>query len=159
MRRKDKQVTGREEIERIILASPYVVVGFHADFSPYLVPLDFGFDGEYVYVHCAREGRKLDLLRANPDVSLLFVDYGGVLRENGEASACACTTKYASVMARGRAGVVDDNEGKKEAFAAMLGRFGMDGLPFKPGMLESTCVVKIEILEMTGKRSPAPSKA
>lgn len=159
MRRKDKQVSGEEELGRIILASPYVVVGFHAESSPYLVPLDFGFDGKYVYVHCAHEGRKLDLLRENPDVSLLFVDYGGVQKESGGTNACACTTKYASVMTRGRAGIVDDNEGKKEAFSAILRRFGMDGMPFKSGMLERTCVVKIEILEMTGKRSPASPKA
>ena len=40
---------------------------------PYCLPLSFVRIGEDLFFHCAREGRKVDLLRRSPQVCVTFV--------------------------------------------------------------------------------------
>ena len=67
MRRKDREITDREEIRAILERARVLHLGINAGGRPYVVPLHYGLawsDGLPVfYVHGAREGRKLDLLR------------------------------------------------------------------------------------------------
>ncbi|MBQ4133028.1 MAG: pyridoxamine 5'-phosphate oxidase family protein [Desulfovibrionaceae bacterium] len=154
MRRKDKLITDPERLHQIISDSPYMVMGLANDNVPYAVPLDFVFDGENIYFHCAREGRKLDMLARNPEVWLLFVNYGGIFSSKADGTACSYSTRFASVMARGRAEIIDDPEQKKHVFKLMMAKIGKEDLPLRPGMLEVTCVVKVNIQEMEGKQSP-----
>jgi len=158
MRRKDKQVSDPGELEEIIKSAHYVVVGFQTGAEPYMVPLDFVFDGTYVYFHCAKDGRKLDLLRAQPEVALLFVDYGGIFGGGKDNTACNYSTKYRSVMARGKALVLEDFEDKKMALSVFMTKFELGHLPFKEKMIDATCVVRVELIELVGKQSPVKPK-
>jgi nitroimidazol reductase NimA-like FMN-containing flavoprotein (pyridoxamine 5'-phosphate oxidase superfamily) len=119
-----------------------------------MVPLDFGFDGEFLYFHCAREGRKLDLLRKNPNISLLFVDYGGVFTSEKDNTACSYSTRFASVMASGKAVILEDPDRKRRGLAALMEKIGKQGLPLREGMLDLVCVVKVELFDLVGKKSP-----
>ena len=154
MRRKDKQILDPERLHQIIMNSPYMVMGLAEDSVSYIVPLDFVFDGRHVYFHCAREGRKLKMLAENPEVSLLFVNYGGIFCSKVDGTACSYSTRFASIMARGRAEIVENPEQKLQVFQLMMAKIGEKNLPLRPGMLEATCVVKINIFEITGKQSP-----
>ncbi|MDX2042318.1 MAG: pyridoxamine 5'-phosphate oxidase family protein [Acidobacteriota bacterium] len=44
-------------------------LGCIADGEPYVVPINFFFDGEYLYVH-SLAGKKINALRANPRICL-----------------------------------------------------------------------------------------
>ena len=75
MRRKDREVTNIIEILQIIEKAKVLHLAlFDADY-PYIVPLHYGY--EYTegilifYMHCAKEGHKLDLIRSNPNVCIL----------------------------------------------------------------------------------------
>lgn len=154
MRRKDKLITDPARLHQIIKASPYMVMGLANENTPYAVPLDFAFDGRDVYFHCAREGRKLDMLAANPQVWLLFVNYGGIFSSGTDNTACSYSTRFASVMAFGEAEIIEDPEQKKQVFKLLMAKIGKEDLPLRPGMLEVTCTVRVNIREMTGKQSP-----
>ena len=72
MRRKDREVTNIIEILQIVEKAKVLHLAlFDADY-PYIVPLHYGY--EYTegilifYMHCAKEGHKLDLLNRNPRV-------------------------------------------------------------------------------------------
>ena len=74
MRRKDREVTNIIEILQIIEKAKVLHLAlFDADY-PYIVPLHYGY--EYTegilifYMHCAKEGHKLDLIRSNPNVCI-----------------------------------------------------------------------------------------
>ena len=43
--------------------------------EPYCVPMSPARDGRTVYLHCARVGEKLSLLKHNPKVALTAVSY------------------------------------------------------------------------------------
>ena len=153
MRRNDKQVTERETLLSIIDQSPYVVIAF-AGKAPYAVPLDFSRLDEHIYVHCAKEGRKIDLMREDSRVFLLFVNYGGLFCHT-PGVACGISTKFTSVMAVGEAAMLDDVAEKEKAFQAMLAKHKIDPLPIPPKALDKTFMFKVKILDMSGKQNPA----
>ena len=65
------------------------------DGQPYVVPLSFGYDGEYLYFHAAREGRKIDIIKKNHRVGFEF----DILQEIVKSEdACSWGAKYESVI-------------------------------------------------------------
>ena len=72
MRRTDRAVTDDEKIQAIIEKAKIVHIGMIDDNRPYVVPMQYGFvfaEGKLtLYVHCAKEGRKLDIIKKNPHV-------------------------------------------------------------------------------------------
>ena len=157
MRRKEKAITELTDIESIIRSSSYFTLGLADNDEAYMVPLDFGYESDgrelgAVYFHCARAGRKLDLLRANPQVSLLFVASGHALIDEGDGSlACTLNTDYRSVMARGEARVIEDEAEKLTAMRAVLRQHGCEHLPVDPDNLGKTTLVRVDLKQAVGK--------
>ena len=75
MRRKDREVADLEGQLAILEQCPVcrIAINDPASGVPYLVPLNFGMaagpQSLTLYFHCAPVGTKLDLLRADPNVS------------------------------------------------------------------------------------------
>ena len=87
-------------------------MGLSMDEQPYVVPVNFVFDSEKIYVHCADTGMKLDFLRKNPRVCFEVDEDLGII---AGATPCAFGTAYRSVIAFGVARILSDLEEKTEA--------------------------------------------
>ena len=114
MRRKDREVTNIIEILQIIEKAKVLHLAlFDADY-PYIVQLHYGY--EYTegilifYMHCAKEGHKLDLIRSNPNVCI-EVESDVELISGGDV-ACKYGASFASVSGRGRAELTEDVQEK-----------------------------------------------
>ena len=74
MRRKDREITDPQEIFNILQRCDTAQLGMCDADAPYVVPVSFGAamrnGTPVVYFHCAKQGKKLDLLRENPAVCL-----------------------------------------------------------------------------------------
>ena len=58
----------REEMERILHEETLGYLGLSMDEKPYVVPLNYGYVGGKIIFHSALTGKKLDYLKANPQV-------------------------------------------------------------------------------------------
>jgi uncharacterized protein len=56
-----------EQIEHLLHCEIVGRIGCHAEGRTYVVPVNYAYDGEFLYGHAA-EGMKLRMLRANPEV-------------------------------------------------------------------------------------------
>ena len=69
MRKREREVTDPQEKLAVLLGCPFLTLALHGEGAPYCVPLNFGAEEEngrlVLYFHCALEGTKLDLLRAD----------------------------------------------------------------------------------------------
>lgn len=72
MRRRDREITDISVMESIIRDSSVCRMGLCDGDRPYVVPMNFGYRDGKVYMHSALEGKKLDIIRKNPDVCLEF---------------------------------------------------------------------------------------
>ena len=98
MRKKERAVTDRKEIESIIQSAEVVRLGFAVENVPYVVPVNFGYEDGALYVHCAQEGRKLDMIRQN-NLVCFEVDIDSKILDEGDV-ACKWTSNTTGSAAR-----------------------------------------------------------
>ncbi len=79
---------------------------------PYVVPMNFGYKDEIFYFHGAPFGRKIEVLKTNPDVCVSFF-CDEKLNIRTESVACSYSMKYKSILAFGTVVFVDDIIEKK----------------------------------------------
>ena len=150
MRRGEKEITEREEIDEIMRRAQVCRIALCDGDRPYIVPVNFGYSGNALYIHSAREGKKLDILRENPNVSFeVDIDHALVAGE----ITCAYTFNYRSVVGFGRATVLRDIAEKHEGMNAIVRHYVSGEASFPDGALAEVTVVRIEISSITGKRS------
>jgi len=150
MRRSDREITDPALLEDIIRRSRVCRLAMSDGEQPYVVPLNFGYSDRTIYVHCAREGRKVDILRRNPRVYVEF-DVDDEIVLGGKASNC--TSKYRSVLAFGIASLVDDPEAKRCALDILMAQYTTGTHEYKDKILAKTLIIRIDINKMTGKQN------
>ena len=155
MRRADKEIADRGEIDKILRKATVCRLGLLDGTIPYIVPLSFGYEGDTLYFHSAREGKKIDLLKRNAVVCFEFdVDAEPVRSE----TSCGWTMRYRSVIGSGTASFVEDHGGKRTALKIIMRQY-TDGLyEFPEEMLRKIAVIKVAIGEISGKVSGFPRK-
>lgn len=116
---------------------------------PYVVPLNYGFGKDFIIVHGAREGKKIDLLRENDKVAFNVATDTEVIRDENDPSEFSM--KYRSVSGLGTAKFIEDAEEKREALKIIMEHYHGPKEPITEGMLKATAVIKISITEITGK--------
>jgi uncharacterized protein len=151
MRRKDREITDRGEIEKILNQAEVLRLAMCDDNGPYIVAMNFAYEDGCIYLHSASEGRKIDILKKDDRVAFQ-TDIGAELVMYEEASRC--TTKYMSVFGTGRAVLVEDKAEKTDALDKIMTRYtGKTGHTYPDKVLEMTLVIKVRIEDMTGKKS------
>ena len=152
MRRKDREITNFNEMIEIIKKCDSCVLALNDEGFPYLVPMNFGMDIEdgqlYLYFHCAKEGRKLELIQKDNRASFeMDCEHKLVLQEE----EMECSMGYASVIGQGTIEFVAE-EDKFDALKILMGQYRSRDFKFDTGMLGVTTVLKMKVLNMTGKR-------
>jgi nitroimidazol reductase NimA-like FMN-containing flavoprotein (pyridoxamine 5'-phosphate oxidase superfamily) len=139
-----------DAIESVIRSASVCRIALSDDGQPYVVPVCFGYADNTLYFHSAPRGRKLDILGKNNAVCCEFdVDQEIVPAED----ACAWSVRYRSVVAFGRAFVVEDLEEQRQALDVILAHYGGRPGAYPEATLQRTAVVKVEIQSMTAKVS------
>jgi nitroimidazol reductase NimA-like FMN-containing flavoprotein (pyridoxamine 5'-phosphate oxidase superfamily) len=158
MRRNDREVKGREEIEDIILQCKTCHVAMVDDGTPYIVPLSFGhrFIGGRLelYFHSAHEGRKISILKKNNRVCFEMSDEGEPLFPE---VPCKSGYFYASVIGNGEAFFIEDAAEKCDALSIMFKHQSGRDVVFTPEQAGTVCVFKIVSSDFTGKKKPRPN--
>ena len=149
MRRHDHEITDRSEMESLLNEATVCRLGCDDDGRPYIVPLSFGYREGVIYLHSAHEGRKISVLEKNPECCVEVDECHEVVRGK---NACSWGMHYRSVICKGRAHFVTDSEEKRDGLNCILNHYGAESYHFSEKELESVCVIRIDITEMTGKK-------
>lgn len=157
MRRKDRKVTNREEIRKVLDECKVCRLGMIADGKPYIVPMNMGcdYDGEklVLYFHCAKEGKKLKLLGGNAQVGF-EMDKEIALAEGD--TPCQYSYHFMSIIGSGQAELVEDETEKAEALAKIMRhQTGKDFDDFdkNPKLSRAVTVIKVTAEEYSCKQN------
>ncbi len=151
MRRSDKEITKIHKMEAILNEAKTCRIAFSQNDSPYIVPMIFAYNNNSIYLHSATEGKKLEILKQNNRICFEVDEMLGI--KQGKM-ACAFGVKYKSVIAFGTASLITDPSEKKLALNSLMEKYsGQSHWEFLPSELEKIHVIKINIDEMTGKKS------
>lgn len=152
MRRKDREVTDISRINELVSGCKVCRMAMCDGTKPYVVALNFGYTFEdevfTFYFHSAREGRKLDILKANPAVCLELDQAGQVVES---ASPCAFGYEFASIIAEGNVEFIHDDMEKAAALNHITRHMAGQEFDFTPQMVCSVCVYKVKVTSLSCK--------
>lgn len=153
MRRKDRETTDAARIDEVIRACDCCRVGFAEADGAYIVPLNFGYqsknEARTFYFHCAKEGKKLDLLRQNPNVGFELDTNHAV---NSGEKACEYSFRFESVMGKGSLMIVEEMPEKKEALRLIMSRYSdRSDWEFTDAEANGVAILRLDVRELACK--------
>ncbi|MDR3255533.1 MAG: pyridoxamine 5'-phosphate oxidase family protein [Synergistaceae bacterium] len=154
MNRADKQVSDEKWIEDVLERGNLIHIGIASpDGAPYVVPMGYGYENGFIYLHGAANGLKNDLIAINSRVSFnVSIDVELVRGSIG----ANFTNKYRSVTGFGDVEVLTDLKEKNMALSILMRHYDGPHEDLNEGNNGSVWVAKIQIKEMTGKSSGYP---
>ncbi|MBN1285254.1 MAG: pyridoxamine 5'-phosphate oxidase family protein [Anaerolineae bacterium] len=153
VRRKDREVTDEAWIKAMLHRAPFGTLATEHAGQPYAKPTTFVYDeaAGAIYLHGAKAGRTRANLDRNPRVCFTVAEMGRLL-SNEDASELS--VEYASVVAFGRAVVVDDAAETRRALQLLVDKyFGhLKPRPVTDDAAARTLVYRIDIEQWSGKQ-------
>jgi len=151
MRRHDKEVTSRQEINAIIRSALVCRIALAKDDEPYLVPVSFGYDGKALFIHTANRGRKIDFIEANNRVCFEFE--ANVSLQVDDCNACEWTFEFESVIGYGTITELETAEDRARGLNQIMLHYSGREWDIDEVATATTRVWRIDIESVTGKRS------
>ncbi len=145
-----KDIVDTKKQESIINKLKVCHVSFVDGDKPYVLAFCFGYKDNIIYLHTAIAGKKLDILRKNKHVCVLF-DTDHELFHRQEHIACTWRLKYRSVMAFGKAEFVDDYNEKIEGLKIFMQNYTEREFEYSKPSVDNVEIIKIKVDKMTGR--------
>lgn len=153
LKRKEKEISDKNEMLAILENAEYITIAMCSDNEPYLVTLSHGYDRDRncIYFHCAREGKKVDILKEQNKV------WGQALLDKGYVQG-SCDHLYETTQFMGRVTFVENSGEKKHALEVMINALEDDpqkvlDTQLTEKSIEGIQIGRIDIEFMSGKKS------
>jgi len=120
---------------------------------PYIIPLNFGFefknDALILYFHCAKEGKKLDLIKNNNKAAFECDCLHKLITAE---TACGYSMDYESICGVGDIEIIEGDE-KKVALNIIMKHYSeKDNYVFDNKIIEITQIIRLTVKDYTAKR-------
>lgn len=149
MRRKNREITDRTEIDAILGAAQVMRIALvHGD-TPFLVPVFYCYDGQALYFHSAQAGEKIEILKRNNKVCFEIGIEHGVVEDE---MACDFEARHKTVIGLGQAVFVADKAEKVAALDGIVAQFTDQHFEYPQENLDKTAVIRIDIESIKGKK-------
>lgn len=147
----------REAVYRILDEALVCHVGFAVDGQPFVIPTSFGRIGDKLYIHGSAASRMLRSLEGGIPVCVTVTLIDGLVLAR---SAFHHSVNYRSVVIFGNAEIVEDEQGKLAALAALTehivpGRWA-EVRPPNAQELKATSVLVLPLEEVSAKVRTGP---
>ena len=156
MRRSDREVGNLAEIQKILEGCKVCHMAMVDDGMPYVIPLSYGYELEgdrlTVYVHCAREGRKIDVLRKNSSICFELCVEGEI--EYERETPCNSGCYYSSIIGFGNAEFVENPDEKCKALSLLMKSQVDKEITFTEKQADTVCVLKVVTTNYSAKIKP-----
>ncbi len=151
MRKANQEITDLRVLEEILTQSVICRIAMIDNGLPYILPFNYGYSGNCLYIHSAPEGKKIDLLRQNSTVCFEVEDKTEIIEDK---VACKWGMLYRSIVGYGTVEIITAFEEKKRGLEIIMARHGFSGkMDFEQKEVEFIVILKLSISSMTGKQS------
>jgi uncharacterized protein len=146
-----------QEVDRLLSESRICRMALNDSPQPYIIPLDYAYVSGNMYFHFANYGRKVELFKKDPHVSVEVDRYNSDI------------TEYESVTLMGTLALVTNTAEKKTASRALMERIDAQGEKANiaarhgyerigPDTLEAggSLILRLDIADYVALRSPGP---
>ena len=148
---KDREIKDFNEIEEILKTAQVCHVGMVDDGKPYVLPMNFGYVENTIYLHSAPDGKKIDILTKNNNVCISF-DIDQKLKYRDEHVACSWGMRFRSVVLSGKVFFIEDNVEKINCLNIIMKHYTNKEFSYNLPAVKNVKIWKVEIEEITGKK-------
>ena len=146
--RRIKQTASQEECIALLESAPRGVLAVHGENGyPYGLPVNYVYLDGRIYFHCAKEGHKLDAIRANDKVS--FTILSEPVRNDGEWWYC-----FTSVIVFGRISDINEPEKADMVLRALGSKYFPEGYDMETDIVRNgphALILELTIDHVSGK--------
>lgn len=118
------------------------------NFLPYTIPLNYVYLNNKIYFHCAKVGRKIDIIHQNDKASFCIINQDTIIPEK-------FTTAYSSIIIFGTIKEITSQNDKQTILEEFIRKFSVnyfiEGLKEIQTYINQTCILELNIEEITGK--------
>lgn len=151
MRKKNQEITDPTFVEEILQESEICRLAMMDGDRPYILPFNYGYKENCIYIHCAPEGKKIDLLLQNPEVCFEIEHTAEIIQDE---EACKWSELYRSVVGYGNVEIISDFEQKLNGLEIIMRSNGAKGpLEFADKHVNAVTILKLNITSLTAKQS------
>lgn len=154
MRRKDREVLDLQDIRLILDTCKVCRIGIQDDDGIYVVPLNFGYvcseTGRLeLYFHSAPVGRKIDLLKAHPNVGFeLDCNHELIVAD----MPCKYGYRFASIIGTGTVDFLENPAEKMAALQVLMKHQSGKEFAFDATMVQSVSVLRLMVSQYSCKQ-------
>jgi nitroimidazol reductase NimA-like FMN-containing flavoprotein (pyridoxamine 5'-phosphate oxidase superfamily) len=145
-----KIIKSCEEMEKILRKETMGFLGLCMDGMPYVVPLTYGYVKGKILFHCALTGKKLDYIKANPQVCFAVGRQSGKVCRHPQGARCPVDTD--SVICYGKARIIEDTEERWEILNRFNRHLQPDAEEIPVEAISRCYAIEIKITKMTGRQ-------
>jgi len=155
MKKKDREITDKEELLKIIDKCDSCRIGFCYDNVPYIVPMNYGYTYEndklILYFHSGLEGKKLDMIKLNNNVCFQMDCSHELVHDN---IPCRYTMKFESIIGQGKIYTLTEKKEKIQALQHVMKKYAPNKVfDFEEKHVRIILGLKLVVEEFRGKRS------
>ena len=145
-----KFVQSQERIEEILRRETLGFLGLFMNGLPYVVPLNYAYCEGRILFHGARVGKKLDYLKANPQVCFTIGRQAGRVFRHPQGALCHVDND--SVICYGFARIIEDADERRKVLNTFNRCFQPDADEIPLAAAARCCAVEIKITEATARQ-------
>ena len=150
-------IENRNEINEIIKVCKTCFLAMSDNNIPYVLPMNFALDGDFIIMHSAPKGRMWDTIKANPNVSVNWT-LGEELAWQDAKVGCSYRVKSKSVLVEGYVEFIDDFDEKERCMKMLMSQYSHREFKFSAPAIRNVGVFKVHIKKITAKEFGAKAK-
>jgi len=121
MHRKDREITDRKLIDDILSKSLICRVAMIDNDKPYIVPLNYGYHDNAIYIHSALVGKKIEILRKNNKVCFEIDIESDLIKKE---VSCEWSINYRSLIGYGTIEIITNFDEKQAGLDIIMNQHG-----------------------------------
>lgn len=155
---KTYTVEEQEHIEELIRSCTLCYVGMADEKGiPYVLPMNFGYAEEIIYLHSAQEGHSITILEQNPNVCITFCTDPRLVWQNEEV-ACSYRMRSDSVICHGRVVFEEDYDEKVKALNIIMRQYSDREFSYSAPSVRNVKIWKVVVEKISAREFGVPNK-
>ena len=148
---KTYSIEEKENIERILKSEQICFVGFSdEDNIPYVLPMNYGYDNEVIYLHSGQEGKAIRILDQNPNVCITFCTQPKLIWQHPDV-ACSYRMQSESIVCNGKVVFEENSKEKEMVMNIIMRQYTEKDFKYSSPALNNVKIWKVEIDSIAAK--------
>ena len=142
----------KENIERIFKSEQICFVGFADEKGiPYVLPMNYGYENDLIYLHSGPDGKAIRILEKNPNVCITFCTQPKLIWQHPDV-ACSYRMQSESVVCNGKVIFEEDFEEKRRMLNIIMSQYTDQDFKYSVPAIVNVKIWKVAIDYVSAKQ-------